>query len=519
MADDPILDGSAIQGNIIPGFGRSMQLLVAYNAEGPDVLRRALCLVAPALTALSPVLKRRGERKEVFLGERTFESLDDPLWLNLALGRYALEALGYGEVASLDEAFERGMIAERTGDPREPLLPDGSLDPACPDNWVVGGPNRRVDIFLIFAADSAIEELARPLLEELDEVPGLNRIYREKGESLPGEKEHFGFADGVSLPGPRGVVDVGGVQVQVTTRYGVPPREGVQYGRPGQPLVPPGQFLVGADGDLKPTPEIARDGSFLVFRRLRQDVRGFYEETDNLAAQIAAETGDDSLDGPKLRALFVGRWPSGQPLMRPGHEPPSDPEPFLARNYFAYGAPLPPLNLPDGTSVPGAPRDPDAVFGGSICPAYAHIRKVNPRDLGTDKGGAAETRRFQMLRRGIPFGPSYNHEDPDGQTNEYERGLLFLSYQRSIEDQFETLNSDWMNNEDTPTAGGFDVLVGQNAAGGHHDARAFHYLPAGVAARRYLAMKQWVTPTGGAYLFALSIRAVWAIVKRDTEAT
>jgi Dyp-type peroxidase family len=517
MADDPILNGSAIQGNIIPGLGRAMQLLVAYNGEEPDALRRALRLVAPALTALPVALKRRGERKEVFLGERTPESLDDPLWVNLALGRHALDSLGYGEVADLDEAFEQGMIAQRTGDPREPHFPDGSLDPSCPDNWLVGGPDRRVDLFLIFAADTDIEERTGSLLEDLGEIPGLNRIYIEKGESLAGEREHFGFADGLSQPGPRGMVELDGVQVQVTTRYGVPPREGVQYGRPGQPLVPPGQFLVGADGDRKPAPEIARDGSFLVFRRLRQDVRSFYEDTDELALRIAAETSDGSLDGPKLRALFVGRWPSGQPLMRPGHEPPSDPEPFVARNHFAYGAALPGLNLSDGTSIPSAPRDPDAVFGGSICPAYAHIRKVNPRDLATDEGGAAETRRFQMLRRGIPFGPPYNHEDADDPTNERERGLLFLAYQRSIVDQFETLNSDWMNNEDAPTAGGFDVLVGQNADEGHQAARAFHYLPAGSVTRRYLVMKQWVMPTGGAYLFAPSISAVWAIAGGDTE--
>ena len=517
MADDPILDDSAIQGNIIPGFGRAMQLLVAYNADVSDPLRQALRLIAPALSPLSPVLKRRGERKEVFFGERDPESLDDPLWVNLALGRHALDLLGYRQISELDEAFKQGMIAQRTGDPGESRLPDGSLDPSCPENWVVGGPNCRVDLLLIFAADAVIEERATSILEDLGEIPDLNQIYVERGESLAGEREHFGFADGLSQPGPRGKVELDSVQVQVTTRYGVPSREGVQYGRPGQPLVAPGQFLIGADGDSKPSPDVARDGSFLVFRRLSQDVRRFYEDTDELASRIRSETGNGSLDGSKLRALVVGRWPSGQPLMRPGHEPPNHPEPFLARNHFAYGAALPNLNLPDGTSIPGAPRDPDVVFGGSICPAFAHIRKVNPRDLGTDKGGAADTRRFQMLRRGIPFGPPYNYRDPDDPANERERGLLFLAYQRSIVDQFETLNSDWMNNEVAPTAGGFDVLVGQNAAGGHHASRTFDYLLAGSPARRYLAMKQWVTPTGGAYLFTPSIPAVWDIVGRNLE--
>jgi deferrochelatase/peroxidase EfeB len=81
------------------------------------------------------------------------------------------------------------------------------------------------------------------------------------------------------------------------------------------------------------------------------------------------------------------------------------------------------------------------------------LRKVNPRDLPTDKGGPDETRSFQMLRRGIPFGPAYDHTTPNNPVNASSRGLLFLAYQRSISTQFVTLNKNWMNSAVAPAPG------------------------------------------------------------------
>ena len=112
-----------------------------------------------------------------------------------------------------------------------------------------------------------------------------------------------------------------------------------------------------------------------------------------------------------------------------------------------------------------------------------------------------------MLRRGIPYGSPYDHVRPDNPQNAADRGLLFLAYQRSISKQFETLNGDWMNSEVNPSRGGFDLLVGQKlAAGGEHTGKPAHWFDAhSQQAVAIMTPRQWVLPTGGAYLFAPSI--------------
>ncbi len=71
-------------------------------------------------------------------------------------------------------------------------------------------------------------------------------------------------------------------------------------------------------------------------------------------------------------------------------------------NYFAFGAEVPSIVLSDNTEFAGASAEPD-ILRGRRCPVWSHIRKVNARDLGTDRGDALQTLGFQMLRRGIPF--------------------------------------------------------------------------------------------------------------------
>src|SRR5439155_7345047 len=159
-------------------------------------------------------------------------------------------------------------------------------------------------------------------------------------------------------------------------------------------------------------PSWAANGSFLVFRRLRQDVPGFYAFINNNASVIARP----DLSPQRLAAMLVGRWPSGAPVMR---TPLQDDPKAVAKsvvNSFAYGDENVPLGLPNDSE-------------GVICPVAAHIRKVNPRDGDTNLGFASATLTVRILRRGIPYGqpfdPSVTEEHP------IDRGLLFLSYQSS----------------------------------------------------------------------------------------
>ena len=109
----------------------------------------------------------------------------------------------------------------------------------------------------------------------------------------------------------------------------------------------------------------------------------------------------------------------------------------------------------------------------------------------------------------------YDHANPANPDNQTDRGLLFISYQRKIATQFSILNHDWMNNRDAPQAGGFDLLVGQNVPdddGGVHASKLATFFGPDAwfpnTGINFHASRQWVIPTGGAFLFAPSLAFV-----------
>jgi Dyp-type peroxidase family len=512
MADDqePLLDAGDVQGNILPGFNRKEQYFVAFSCEDKDALQSALAMLRPGLTTLATALEHRDDRKRAFIAGEGRPQRDD-LWLNLALGPRATDALGAPEIRGFDQAFDTGMKASVTGDPTAPTLPNGTPNPAHRNNWVVGSRSKPVDVLLIFAHDRNVAEEAEPVVEQIGTLLGAVPNYREKAALLPGGIEHFGFRDGVSQAGVRGRIRQDGVERPITTRYDAPSRDGVDFGKPGQPLVWPGQFLTGQPNFPGDDPGLAPEftnGSFLVFRRLRQDVKTFDSDTEAMARKLSAAR-EQPISAEELRAWLVGRFRSGAALMRHERDPGKAEGPDEI-NYFAFAAALPSIVLADGIPVSGSAGDPD-ILRGRRCPVWAHIRKVNPRDLGTDRGDALVTLGFQMLRRGIPFGPIYDRSDPDASDNAKERGLLFLSYQRSIDEQFGSLNRGWMNQERVPHAGGFDLLVGQNVLeeSGSYAAKSAIFFGSSAIddedGTPFEAPNQWVIPTGGAFLFAPSI--------------
>lgn len=66
------------------------------------------------------------------------------------------------------------------------------------------------------------------------------------------------------------------------------------------------------------------------------------------------------------------------------------------------------------------------------CPYASHMRKTGPRDDYPDYA------KHVMMRRGIPYGPWCNPDERAGGFTQHERGLLFVSYQSSIENGFVT---------------------------------------------------------------------------------
>src|ERR1700723_1497119 len=167
MADEPELDAEDIQGNVLLGFRRAQQYLVAFTGATSTSIRSALQVISPKVTALPEVFRHKDARKMAFLENRERPTRTD-LWLNFALGKAATDALGLQALNADELAFAAGMLPSRTGDSAQALLDDGSSNPACPKNWIVGGPNHPIDLLLILAADDSIAESSQSTVAQIE---------------------------------------------------------------------------------------------------------------------------------------------------------------------------------------------------------------------------------------------------------------------------------------------------------------------------------------------------------------
>jgi deferrochelatase/peroxidase EfeB len=392
-------------------------------------------------------------------------------WCNLAFSFAGLRALAPDAAELGPGAFAEGMRA------RGGLLGDRHGE----------GAREEEPHLLLLAASDEPKALDHLLAELTHGATGLRARWRERGidpGAASGEAalighEHFGFEDGVSQPAVRGLVD-GRLVVPRTVEADDDPNA-TEYARPGEALVWPGEFVLGyprqsprhARLPLPPdrcAPWWTRNGSFLVYRKLRQDVLAFRKFAAAQAARL-------KLDAEQVQAMMVGRWPDGSSLETHPHAPGGAPD-----NGFGYGG------------------DP----AGARCPIAAHARQVNPRDATSESGGPTVTLTHRLLRRGIPYGaplaPGAAHDDGT------HRGLLFLCYQASIERQFEFLMANWLNDPHRPAGPcGVDLLVGQ-VAGGPRRGR--------IGRAEVETGERFVIPEGGGYFFSPSLSAIRDVLAR-----
>lgn len=113
-----------------------------------------------------------------------------------------------------------------------------------------------------------------------------NSKYTAAGEGIDLITHSFGYKDGISHPFIIGT-------------------EKWRSEKPGQGAVKPGVILCGRDGDSIPRQAWQVDGSFMVFRYLRQKVPEF----DKFCADTASKT---KLSKDLIGARMVGRWKSGK---------------------------------------------------------------------------------------------------------------------------------------------------------------------------------------------------------------
>lgn len=502
MGEEPVLEVDDIQGNIVPGFRKDRQHFVFFRIVDAHLARRWLKELAPRLSSVREVsdahaLWKRMRRK---LGHEPDNIAF--LFLNCAISARGLRKLGLPAVDQFDDAAFRIGLESRAGLIGDP--PIGSGQPGAPDTWLFGSGRRKPDILVVLATDDGAWAMkAERELIASARKKGLQLVHIDRGQVRPGSMaghEHFGFKDGISFPAIRGrasavVDDFVEARTWPSDARFDPYR--ARYAGPGRQLVWPGHFVFGYPRQKRdqpeelrpdsepPGPSWAMNGSFLVYRRLKQDVAAFRKFLIATATALQASWNDPNLTPDRLGALLVGRWPSGWPVMRDANTDRGPNHP--GDNHFTFSeattAALP------GDQHPLNPPDPS----GQVCPFAAHIRKVQPRDDPTDIGPMERTFQRLLLRRGITFGP-------EGDELDAERGLIFVAYQTSIVDQFEFLMREWVNDPEKPHAnGGIDPIISTVRNGTIHLLR-------GNTSDPLIVPGGWVAATGGEYLFAPGIR-------------
>ena len=230
-------------------------------------------------------------------------------------------------------------------------------------------------------------------------------VYVEMGKGIRNNEgnhiEHFGYVDGISQPHMlTDKIDDGKISIENWN--------------------PKGRLnlaLVKDPGGLGPN----SFGSYLIFRKLDQNVKTFRQAEEKLAEKMKI-----SID--YAGAQMVGRYRNGTPLI-----PISPPQPTSAgkMNDFNFSS--------------------DRITG-SKCPFGSHIRKTNQRDSSTPGG-------VQFPRRGITYGGKLS-KDAEGGV-----GLLFMAYNSNIGGQFEVMQGAWANSTHFPgganSPNGIDSIIGQ----------------------------------------------------------
>ena len=358
---------------------------------------------------------------------------------------FFLSATGYAKLSLAlggfdDEFFRKGMKVKR-----------GSGHDSLPATWEQ--PYRgKVDAMVAFgdASEAAVLAAVAALTATLGGIA--TRLTVEAGRALVTadgvNREHFGYADGISQP--------------LFDRSELPPADQTKWDA-SAPL----RLVLAADPFATGT--VDAFGSYFVYRKLGQRVDHFDSRVLALAAAIPTN--------PELAgAMAVGRFKDGTPVV--DFDTAQGP---TKANGFKF----------------------NEVGDKFRCPVHAHIRKANPR-----KGIILVNERDKRLaRRAVPYGkPVFpiaggGFQDPSLAA---ERGLLFMCFQRSIEDQFHFIQKRWVDDKNFPTLAskvGDDPVIGQNPGKEQRWPKVWGDKNAGKVDFNFEAA---VTLKGGEYFFAPS---------------
>jgi deferrochelatase/peroxidase EfeB len=252
---------------------------------------------------------------------------------------------------------------------------------------------------------------------------------------------------------------------------------------------------------------LGRNGSYMVYRKLHQNVASFEAYLD---AHARTFPGGREL----LKAKFVGRWAdNGAPLT-------SAPDAAAKAEFDRR------LATADraGQDRLLSGFDFDADMSGARCPFSAHIRRVNPRaslemirdpadppgslkksEKAFDTPGALSNRR-RLLRRGLPYGQVTDRTRDDG-----NHGIVIMMINADINRQFEFVQQQWVNyGNDFKAGNDKDIILGNHSADERRPSKAvLETDPQGDGVPYFLSkIPRFVETRGGDYFFVPSLTAL-----------
>ena len=403
------LNATDLQGFTLRGYNLPVARYLFLRFTQPEQTRALIAALLPRITT----------------GQR-WDSRKPDATLNIALTHRGLTALELplATLLSFPVEFQEGMMA------RAEIL--GDTGASAPERWDAVWQSGEVHAWVAINGKSiaAIETCQSEVLSLIASTAGATLLGSQDAAAVtidgkPTTKEHFGFTDGFGNP------DYLGVERSSQPGQGKLTKEGTWA-----PLAT-GELLLGyadeaGETPVAPLPHIfAANGTFMVYRKLRQNVAAFraYLDTHSVAYAGGRE---------KLAAKFVGRWQDGTPLELSPERPDSSiaQDPAQSTN-FTYSE--------------------DA--SGSRCPIGSHLRRVNPRDAFGFKGGLVNRRR--ITRRGLPYGTFV----PEGQavSDDEDRGTIFMALNASISRQFEFVQQQWVSyGNDSHLGNDRDPVIGSH---------------------------------------------------------
>jgi Dyp-type peroxidase family len=348
-----------------------------------------------------------------------------------------------------------------------------------------------------------------------------------EGRVVPTATVFFGFTDGIADPvfqGQFGSAD--------NSQEAVGSGKLLEDNAGWAPLAA-GEFIIGHANEAQELPPTAppwsltRNGTFMVYRKMHQNIARFETYIDAQAALLMKMTPYASAEAAKktIKAKMVGRWWNGIPLIVvPSYE--------KAVELAAQWSDIPVIQLKKSKERSKEEVKRLADYNrlltdfryrgdaeGKVCPASAHIRRANPRDAldpyfanPKENPGSALTNRRRILRRGLPYGSASPADDIS------EHGVIFMAQCASLFRQFEFIQQQWVN-----YGSSFGVGNDADPIVGRHRKDAKFVIPGdatkGAAPFICANMPQFVETRGGEYFFIPSLTALREIAEGSVDPT